>query len=174
MGNNIVGGIYKSSVAESVPFDPLRNPGFGGVPSTVTSDEVQSAIEEVSYQVATDVSDKSHYSRSGSVPPNTWLLKDTVPSNISSGATHMTPGTIRSIQVSNQNATAGITLDIYSHDGDGIGLTLLGSVTTAAARTNVFPVNYPVAANKQIGIRTAATSAAAKEIVVGLTMKGNL
>jgi hypothetical protein len=32
--------------ALQTPFDPLRNPGFGGVPSPLTSQESQSAIEE--------------------------------------------------------------------------------------------------------------------------------
>jgi len=28
------------------PFEPLRNPGFGGLPSTISSTDVQNAIEE--------------------------------------------------------------------------------------------------------------------------------
>lgn len=41
----------RTQEAEDTPFEPLRNPGFGGDPSPITSDEVQSAIEEV-YQEA--------------------------------------------------------------------------------------------------------------------------
>ena len=32
--------------AEALQFEPLRNPGFGGVPSNIVSKDVQNAIEE--------------------------------------------------------------------------------------------------------------------------------
>jgi hypothetical protein len=41
----------RTQLAGQTPFEPLRNPGFGGVPSPITSEEVQNAIEEV-YQNA--------------------------------------------------------------------------------------------------------------------------
>lgn len=38
---------FTTPVAKSVPFEPNRNPGFGGGASGLTSEESQSAIEEV-------------------------------------------------------------------------------------------------------------------------------
>lgn len=37
---------FTTPVAQSVPFEPNRNPGFGGVPSGLQSENVQDAIEE--------------------------------------------------------------------------------------------------------------------------------
>jgi hypothetical protein len=37
---------FTTPVAQSVPFEANRNPGFGGVPSDLTSTNVQDAIEE--------------------------------------------------------------------------------------------------------------------------------
>ena len=39
-------GPFTTPVALSTPFEPLRNPGFGGLPQTFTSTDVQNAIEE--------------------------------------------------------------------------------------------------------------------------------
>lgn len=39
-------GPFATPVAGSVPFEPNRNPGFGGVPSDLESTNVQDAIEE--------------------------------------------------------------------------------------------------------------------------------
>ena len=39
-------GPFTTPVALSVPFEPNRNPGFGGVASELQSDNVQDAIEE--------------------------------------------------------------------------------------------------------------------------------
>lgn len=36
----------RTQQAIQTPFQPLRNPGYGGVPSSITSSETQSAIEE--------------------------------------------------------------------------------------------------------------------------------
>jgi hypothetical protein len=36
----------RTQFAIQTPFEPLRNPGYGGVPSPITSTETQSAIEE--------------------------------------------------------------------------------------------------------------------------------
>lgn len=37
---------FTTPVAQSIPFEPNRNPGYGGVPSGIMSDNVQDAIEE--------------------------------------------------------------------------------------------------------------------------------
>lgn len=39
-------GPFATPVAVSVPFEPNRNPGYGGVASDIESDNVQDAIEE--------------------------------------------------------------------------------------------------------------------------------
>lgn len=39
-------GPFTFPVAQSIPFEPNRNPGFGGGPSNLTSENCQDAIEE--------------------------------------------------------------------------------------------------------------------------------
>lgn len=46
---------FTTPVAISTPFEPLRNPGFGGLPQTFVSTNVQDAIEEAfSLAIAND------------------------------------------------------------------------------------------------------------------------
>ena len=48
-------GPFSTGVALSTPFQPMRNPGFGGLPQTFVSTDVQNAIEEAfSLAVAND------------------------------------------------------------------------------------------------------------------------
>jgi hypothetical protein len=44
-------GFSRTQISIQTPFEALRNPGFNGVPSGVTSTDVQNAIEEI-YQLA--------------------------------------------------------------------------------------------------------------------------
>lgn len=39
-------GPFTYPVAQAIPFEPNRNPGYGGVPSDLESENVQDAIEE--------------------------------------------------------------------------------------------------------------------------------
>src|SRR5689334_22048079 len=39
-------GPFTFPVAQAIPFEPNRNPGYGGVPSELESQNVQDAIEE--------------------------------------------------------------------------------------------------------------------------------
>lgn len=42
-------GPFTYPVAQSIPFEPNRNPGYGGVPSDIESQNVQDAIEEAKH-----------------------------------------------------------------------------------------------------------------------------
>lgn len=160
-----------SQVAVSVPFEPLRNPGFGGQPSVLTSEEAQSAIEEVQANVSADLSYSHTMGRSGSVPSSTYLLNDSIPSNLSGKNNALNNAKIVKVSVSNQGATA-LTVELLTHDGDEVNLTVIGSVTTPAQRSSTFTVSYPVAVNKQVAIRLAAASASAKNLNICYQVKG--
>ena len=114
------------------------------------------------------------WARSGAVPANTWLLKDSIPSNVSGKICPLLNANIVKIDVANQDATSGIIIEVYTHDGDSVNLTLIGSVTTAATRSNTFTVSLAVAQSKQIALKLSASSAAGKNIEAGCLIKGDL
>lgn len=164
----------RTQQAIQTPFEALRNPDQSGNPGIITSTDVQNAIEELSRLVQVSASPGFTWGRSGSVVANAYLLNDSVPSNTSGRVIFLSSAVIQKIFVANQNATAGIVFNIYTHDGNGINLTLLGSVTTTAARTHTFTVSYSVALNKQVAVRVASGSVTATNPVVGCLIRGSI
>jgi len=159
---------YFVQVAESTPYDDtLESP-------LTSSDDVQAIIDYLKNKVATSASPGFTWSRSGNIPNSAWLLNDSVPSILSGRLIFLNNAEIKKVFIANQNAVI-LTIGIYSHDGDGNNITLLGTVTTAAQRSSTFTVTYPVALNKQIAIQLEASSAnAGTNIVVGCLIKGDL
>jgi len=155
-------------VSKAIPYDDtIQGPASG------TSD-VQAMLDYLKNQVAVSASPGFTWGRSGNVNVNTWLLNDSVPSNLSGRTIFLNSASIIRVFVANQDAAAGIIIEFYTHDGDSVNLTLLGSVTTAAARSNTFTVAWPIALNKQVALKVSGTSAAGKNLVVGCLIKGSL
>jgi len=155
-------------VAKEVPYDDsIQLPTTG-------SNTTQEIIDYLKNATTINASPGFTWGRSGAIPANTWLLNDSVPSNLSGRTVFLSNAEIKKVYTANQNATSGIILGIYSHDGDENNLVLLGTVTTAATRSNVFDVSWSVASGKQIAIKLESTSASAKEIDVGILMKGTV
>jgi len=153
-------------VASAVPFDNSTN-GF-------TSTDVQAAIEEVNATVANTASWSFIWGRSGNVAKNAWLQNESVPSNKTGRIVLLNNAVINKIFVANEDPDI-LTVSVYTHDGDETSLTLVGSVTTAAQRSNTFSVSFPISVNKQIAIRLAQTSAnGGKNMVVGALLQGTL
>jgi hypothetical protein len=164
----VIGGVkyWATRVAKAIFFDKTG--------SLLVSENVEDAIKELAEKVAISASPGFTWGRSGSVTSNTWLNNDSVPSNLSGRTIFLSSASIKNVYIANQDATSGIILGVYSHDGDENNLTLLGTVTTAATRSNSFSVDWSVATNKQIAIKTESTSAAGKNLVVGVLVKGSI
>ena len=161
-----IGPVYKSDVAKSIPFDNSTN-GF-------VSTDAQGAIEEIRNTVATSASPGFTYGRSGTLPAGTWLLVDTVPCNKSSRINFLNNAIIHTVFIANEDPNI-IKIAIYTHNGNEIGLTLIGTVTTLAQRTNVFTVSISVPTLKQIALKIADDSpSSGKNIDVGLMISGTL
>jgi len=165
----VAGPVYKSPVAGSVPYDDtIQTPASG-------TEDVQAMLDYLKHSVAVSASPGFTWGRSGNVGPSSWLLNDSVPSNVSGRTIFLISAQILKVYVANQDAQANITFGIYEHSGDGTGMTLLGTVTTAASRSNTFSVAWNVTLNKQLAIKVASTSSAsAKNPVVGVLLKGAL
>lgn len=159
-------GPFISSVSRSVPFDNTTN-GF-------VSEDVQSAIEELKVIAANSASPGFTYGRSGNLPNSTWLLNDTVPSNISGRINFLNDCFIKKIFIANQDLSI-IKIGIYTHDGNQVNLTLVGTVTTLAQRSNFFDIALSVPISKQIAIRIEPDSLnPGKNMDIGLILKGTL
>jgi hypothetical protein len=151
-------------IAKSVPFDNSSN-GF-------TSTDVQGAIEELKSNAAVSASPGFSFGRSGVSTAGTYLQNETVPSNISGRWVYIQNAAVTHVFVSNELTTT-YTIEILYHDGNGIGLTSLGTVTVTTAKGEDFPVNWPVPHNKQIAVRIATTTAnSPKNVVCGLQLTG--
>jgi hypothetical protein len=153
-----------SQVAESVPFDNATN-GFA-------STDTQAAIEEVKNSIATSASPGFSYGRTGVCNGGTYMQCETVPSNISGRWVYLADAEITYVYATNETTTTW-SLTVSYHDGNGVGETVLGTVTVTAAKGAAIPVSWLVPINKQIAIKVAdATANSPKNVVVGLQLRG--
>lgn len=151
-------------VASSLFFDNSTN--------GLVSDNVQDAIEEINQTVLTSASPGFSFGRSGNVSIGAYLQNETVPSNVSGRWVYISDAKVTRVFVSNENTTT-YKMNVYSHDGNEVNLTLLGSVTVTAAKGGAFTVSWPVATNKQLAVRVAPDSPnSAKNVVCGLELSG--
>jgi hypothetical protein len=162
--SNKIGTIYKSGVARSTPFDNSTN--------SFVSEDVQAAIEEVRSLIQTSASPGFSFGRTGVCSGGTYMQNETVPSNVSGRWVYVDNAVVARVFVSNENIIT-YTIEVVYHDGNGINLISLGTVTVVAARGNHFDVNWPVPTNKQIAVRVATTTAGSpKNVVIGLELRG--
>ena len=142
--------------------------------SGLTSTNVQGAIDELAAAVSTGASPGFSFGRANVVNQGTYLLCETVPSNVSGRWVYVNSAVVKRVFVSNETALP-FTLDVYHHDGNAVNETLLGSVTVSSGVGGVFSVNWSVPVNKQLSIKVSAASAnPVKNIVAGLELAGTL
>ena len=150
--------------SRGTPFDNSSN-GF-------TSTDAQGAIEEIFNNIVTSASPGFSFGRSGNTVPNTYLQNETVPSNVSGRWVYINNAVVETVFISNELTTT-YKIEVLYHDGNGAGLTSLGTVVITAAKGGAFPVNWPVPTNKQIAVRIATDSPnSAKNVVCGLELSG--
>lgn len=147
---------------------------YDNTTSGLTAVNVQDAIDELANDIATGASPGLTFGRAGVVGPGTYLQCETVPSNVSGRWVYINSAFVVRVFVSNE--TSGpYTLQVYYHDGNGVGETSLGTVTVASGLGGVFSVNWAVPINKQISVKVATTSVnSVKNIVCGLELTGSL
>jgi len=147
--------------AEQEDFDPLTS----GLVSTKSGP----AIRELAANAAASASPGFSWGKQGNITPNTWLLNEGVASNIAGRWQFLTSATITNVFVANQQSTT-FDVSIYYHDGNGSGITLIGTVSVIAAKGDTFAVNWAVPIDKQIAARV--TLGSPKNITVGVLLSG--
>jgi hypothetical protein len=155
----VVGRIQDSI---DTPFDNSTN-GF-------TADNAQQAIEELANGGGNSASPGFTWGKSGNSNTNTWLLNDTVPSNLTGRRVPINSAKIVEVFVSSQNLDT-YNLSIYSHDGDEVNLTLLTTISVSAARGITSTINISIAKDKQLAARI--TSGSASNVVAGVIIRGS-
>jgi hypothetical protein len=154
-----------SPVSKSIPFDNSTN-GF-------ISTDAQAAIEEVNNKIITSASPGFSFGRTGVCSGGTYMQCETVPSNISGRWVYITNAVVTNVYVANETTTT-YSMEVLYHDGNGVNLTSLGTVTVNAAKGAAISVNWPVPTNKQIAVRVAnSTANSPKNVVVGLQLQGS-
>ena len=142
--------------ADGVPFDPTG--------SALVSTEVGPALREIDDRISSAVSPGFSWGKSGNATNNTWLLNDTVPSNLA-GRVVPVDGTIVKIFAACQNNTTG-SIGIYSRSG--ATFTLLATITFSSQRFKVDTFDVDVDAEDELAARV--TSGSFKNPVIGVSI----
>lgn len=150
-------------VARQVPFDNSTN-GF-------TAINTQSAIEEIQASAIVSASVTFTWGRSGVTVSGTWLLNESVPSNKAGRANVLNATQVVKFFSASEDLDT-YTLELYEHEGDEIGLTLIHTLTVTASRTgNSGTISAAITSGKQLAIKLATGTA--RNIVCGIIPKGN-
>jgi hypothetical protein len=154
--------VIRSQEAADVPYDNSV--------SGLSSEDVQGAIDELANGVGgNSASPGFTFGRSGNVNTNTWLLNDTVPSNLTGRGVPLNSAVIVEFFVSSQ-ASDTYTLGLYSHDGNSINLALLDTISIVASRGDTKIVSIAIAKNKQLAMKV--TSGSCNNVVAGVIVRG--
>lgn len=153
-----------TQTSENVPFDPQG--------TTLTETQIGPALRELANTVGVSASPGFSFGKSGNLSSGTFLdVTGSVPSNRAGITVALNNPEITQIFVANQDINT-FTVSIYEHEGDEINLTLIGSVNIVSARSASFDVSFFVTSGKQLAARITAGSA--KNLTVGLQLKGNV
>ena len=141
------------------------------------ADNVQGAIEELCDQLGT-VSASPGYSfgREGAHADGTWLIATETASNKRGLPFGLLNGFLRQVVVSTSNVPSAFDVEVYYHDGDLSGSTLITTVTTAGtASTETFSLNVSVPADHQLAVKINNTGGTKpQETGVFLVLRGDL
>lgn len=153
-----------TQVARSLFFDDSN--------TTYNATTVQEALEAQNAAVGVSASPGFSFGRSANVGLNTWLVvTGSVPSNKAGITVALANPEITQIFVGNEDIST-FDITVYEHEGDEVNLTSLGTVSVVAMRSDTFDVSFSVTSGRQLAVRV--TSGSAKNLNVGLQLKGNI
>ena len=148
-------------VATQVPYD--------NTDSGLIAEDTKAAIDEIVQSVATSASPGFGFGKGGNVASGAYLECEGVPSNISGRYVYINDAVVTRVFISVQNA-ATFDIEVFSHDGNEINLTSLGTVSIISSTGGEFTVNWSVPTAKQIAMKIVNGSA--KNAVGGLELQG--
>jgi hypothetical protein len=110
------------------------------------------------------------FGKSGSVSSGSWLVCDTVPSNVTGRRNPLASSILADLWVDNQDV-ATYTVEVYEHQGNGVGLTLKASLTVTSARGSQSSPNVSLTAGYQLAIKVSSGSP--RNVIAGIVIKGD-
>lgn len=152
-----------TSPTASSPTDTLTLTSTDGT-VTITGN---SATDTIDFSVAASASPGFSWGRSGAIPANTYLLNDTVPSNITGRVVPLTTGTIRRAVIACGTAS---TFDVKVQKRSGVSFVDLFTVSVSAARTSVSTQSQSVTSGDELAV--LVSSGSTDNLVVSLIMVG--
>ena len=154
--------IARTQIANQVPYD--------NTVSGLTAIDVQAAIDEIKFNASIAAAPGFSWGRSGTLPANTYLLNDTVPSNISGRPVPLNNGVITTAFMTQENA---VIFSFKIQKRTGVSFVDLSTITTSLQRAETFTsLNISVALNDEIAIKIVSGNP--KNVDVGLIIKGTL
>lgn len=148
--------------ASEIPTDYVS-----GVPEDI--DQVQEFLEYLVNNVAISASPGFTWGRSGNAPTSTYLLNDSVPSNVVGRIVPISTGVIAQVFVASENADTWV---LAIEKRSGVTFTEIGSVTMTAQRTITQAVSISVSLGDELALKVKSGSC--KNPVVGLIIKGSI
>ena len=148
--------------ASNIYFDPTGTP--------YTSTNVRDVILEINNGNTNSASPGFTWGKSGNVGSGTWLLNDTISSDLVGRNFPLYNGSLDKISVSNELAST-FTISVYEHDHTTY--TLLSSLSlTSQIRKSALITGVSVSYDKELAVRV--TSGSCKNVVVQLILSGTL
>lgn len=154
-------GPFTFPVAKSVPYDNT----VSGLPAS----DVNEAIDKVLENTIVSTSPGFSWGRSGNTTNGTWLLNETVPSNISGRTFPLHNGILYEVSVSNENANT-FNIEIYEHDKITYTLLATISLVSETSKTQSF-TGINITRGKEIAAKV--TGGSCKNVVVQALFKGS-
>ena len=149
-----------------------KNIFYDNTISGLISENVKDAIDELNSTGGVSASPGFTWGSSGSNVKGSYLLNETVPSNVAGRVVPLNNGSIREIFVANEISTT-FTINIEKRTGPGT-FTVLTSATVVAARNGTFVVDVAVSKGDELAARISPSSAnAPKNTVCGIIIKGS-
>ena len=149
-------------IAANVPYDKT-------LVNQLEAEHLQAAVDELATSVATSASPGFSFGRASNVNAGTWLNCEGVPSNKSGRWVYINQARVTKVFVSNEQSGT-FTIEVFYHDGGGINLTSLGTVTVTNSYGDAFDVDWAVPTDKQLALQL--TSGSARNAVAGLELQG--
>lgn len=164
------GGIYKSSVAKTVPADGSN---CDLVPDKTNTQEY---LDALCVEAGLSASTSYVFGREGAHNNNTWLIAAETVTNKRGLPFGINNGEMRKITIATQNIPSAFSIELWYHDGNLSGATLIGSVTTAGiSATEDFLVSFAVPKGHQLACKVKTVGATKpKETGVVVMIKGDL
>lgn len=149
----------RTQAALDTPFEPNRNPGFGGVPSELQSDNVQDAIEEAKQDALNNDRFILLTSYNGNANAGRWL--EFFPGIDSSIAPILYPATARVIDIVAATTAPNATCTIeFVNIVTNVVLFTLTFTNVKRVNLDGSPTSplFTIPANTQLGIRVGSGS----------------